>query len=102
MHTLERRLLLSFPYTRLAIFYRRFSKLITPKICEGRGERLDEVTEVMKNVDKLLNYRVEGLSDALKENLHTKEAFKEIVEVIGEASTLIHERSEGRINIREL
>ena len=56
----------------------------------------------MKDMDELLKYGVEGLSDALKENLHTKEAFKEIVEVIGEASTLISEESEGKINIREL
>ena len=56
----------------------------------------------MKNMNELPSYGVEGLSDALKENLHTKEAFKEIAEVIGEASTLIQERSEGRINIREL
>ena len=75
---------------------------MTPKTCEGQGECLGEVTEVMKDMDELLKYGVEGLSDALKENLHTKEAFKEIAEAIGEASTLIHERSEGRINIREL
>ena len=75
---------------------------MTAKTCEGRGECLDEVTEVMKDMDELPDYEVRRLSDALKENLHTKEAFKEIVEVIGEASTLIHERSEGRINIREL
>ena len=56
----------------------------------------------MKDMDELLDYGVERPSDALKENLHTKEAFKEIAEVIGEASTLIQERSEGRINIREL
>ena len=56
----------------------------------------------MKDMDELLKYGVEGLSDALKENLHTKEAFKEIVGVIVEASKLIHERSEGRINIRAL
>ena len=62
---------------------------MTPKICEGRGEYLDEVTEVMKDMDELLKYGVEGLSDALKENLHTKEAFEEIAEVIGEASTRI-------------
>ena len=75
---------------------------MTPKTCEGQSEYLGEVTEVMKDMDELLNYGVERLSDALKENLHTKKAFKEIVEVIGEASTLIHERSKGRINIREL
>ena len=75
---------------------------MTPKTCEGQSEYLGEVTEVMKDMDELLKYGVEGLSDALKENLHTKEAFKDIVGVVGEASWLINEESEGRINIREL
>ena len=55
----------------------------TPEDFEKYAEKL------MKDMDKLLDYGVEGLSDALKENLHTKEAFEEIAEVIGEASTLI-------------
>ena len=57
--------------------------------------------EVMKDMDELLNYGVEGLSAALKENLHTKEAFKEIAVAIGEASTLINGESEVETNTRE-
>ena len=72
---------------------------MTTKTCGGQGECLDEVREVMKNMDDLLNYGVEGLSDALKENLHAKEAFKQIAEAIGEGSTLI---KKGRTNTREL
>ena len=59
--------------------------------------------KLAKGLGEILKYGVEGLSGALKENLHTKEAFKEIAEVIGEASsTLTDEESEGRINIRQL
>ena len=75
---------------------------MTTKTCGGQGECLDELTEVMKDVDEISDYSVERLSEALKENLHTREAFKEIAEAITEASMLINGESEGRTDTREL
>lgn len=54
----------------------------------------------MKDIEELLNYGLEGLSGALKENLHAKEAFKEIARGIGKISALIAEESEGTIGTR--
>lgn len=56
----------------------------------------------MKGLDETLEYKVEGLSANLKENLHARAALKEIAEVISEFSMLIAEESERRINTREL
>lgn len=57
--------------------------------------------ELLRDMDELLPYGVEGLSRALDDNLYTWIAFVEIVDVIGEILTLITEESEGRINTRE-
>ena len=49
----------------------------------------------MEEMDDLLNYGVETLSDVLKTHPHTKSAFKSMAEVIIEFSKYSEEQNKG-------